>query len=164
MLLVVTIAVKLPALGLVENVTISEVAVAVVTVPTAPLLKTTVLLPAVVLNPVPLIVTVVELPARLVVTCVTVGLIVDTCTAEPLLTEFDVTTAVKLPSAVGLVPNVTVIDVGDEAVTVPVAPLLKTTVLLALVELKPKPAITTLFAVIDAAATLLVTTGVTVAT
>ena len=45
---VVTTAVRLPAVvGLVENVTVSEVAVAAVTVPTAPSLKTTVLLPAV---------------------------------------------------------------------------------------------------------------------
>jgi hypothetical protein len=43
-LLVVTMAVRVPAeVGLVEKVTVSEVAVAEVTVPTAPLLKTTVL-------------------------------------------------------------------------------------------------------------------------
>lgn len=48
MLLDVTTAVKLPALvGLVENVTVSEVAVAAVTAPTAPLLNTTLLLAAV---------------------------------------------------------------------------------------------------------------------
>ena len=44
--------------GLVENVTVSEVAVAAVTVPTAPLLKTTVLFTAVVLKPYPLMETV----------------------------------------------------------------------------------------------------------
>ena len=38
-----TIAVRLPALGLVVNETVSDVAVAAVTVPTAPLLKVTVL-------------------------------------------------------------------------------------------------------------------------
>lgn len=139
-------------------------AVAVVTVPTAPLLKTTVLFAAVVLKPVPVMVTVFELDAKFVVTRVTVGLTVATCTAEPLLTELVVMTAVKLPSAVGLVPNVTVSDVGEARVTVPVAPLLKTTVLLARVELKPKPLITTEAAVIDALVVLLVTTGVTLAT
>ena len=42
-LLVVTTAVRLPAVaGLVKNVTVSEVAVAAVTVPTAPSLKVTV--------------------------------------------------------------------------------------------------------------------------
>ena len=109
-------------------------------------------------------VTVFELDARFVVTRVTVGLIVATCTAEPLLTELVVMTAVKLPSAVGLVPKVTVSDVGEARVTVPVAPLLKTTVLLASVELNPKPLITTEAAVIDALVVLLVTTGVTLAT
>ena len=74
-----TTAVKLPAVcGLVENVTISEVAVAVVTVPTAPLLNTTVLLPATVANPKPLIVTVVALIARLEVLLVTTGITVAT--------------------------------------------------------------------------------------
>ena len=162
--MLVTTAVKLPADGLVENVTVNVVEVAVLTVPTAPLLNTTVLLPAVVLKPVPVIVTVLELEARFVVTRVTVGLIVETCTADPLLTELVVMTAVKLPSAVGLVPNVTVSDVGEAVVTVPVAPLLKTTVLLPAVALKPKPLMTTVFAVIDAAVVLLVTTGVTLAT
>lgn len=76
----------------------------------------------------------------------------------------EVTTAVKLPSAVGLVPNVTVIAVGEDDVTLPVAPLLNTTVLFALVVLKPNPLITTVLAVIEAAVRLLVTTGVTLAT
>lgn len=54
--MVVTEAVKFPRLGLVEKVTVSNVAVAVVTVPTAPLLNATVLLAAVVSKPVPAIV------------------------------------------------------------------------------------------------------------
>ena len=54
--MVVTVAVKVPAQGCLEYVTVSAVAVAVVTVPIAPLLKTTVLLAAVVLKPLPLIV------------------------------------------------------------------------------------------------------------
>lgn len=74
-----------------------------------------------------------------------------------------VTTAVRLPSVVGLVPNVTVKAVGVAAVTVPTAPLLKTTVLLASVGLKPNPLITTPFALIATAVVRLVTTGITVA-
>ena len=53
-IVVVTTAVRLPAAaGLVENVTVNDVAVAAVTVPTAPSLKTTVLLLAIVSNPNP---------------------------------------------------------------------------------------------------------------
>lgn len=62
---VVTTAVSNPAVvGLVENETVSEVAVAAVTVPTAPLLRVTVLLLAVLSNPKPLIVTALALAAN----------------------------------------------------------------------------------------------------
>lgn len=71
--LTVTVAVNAPAPGLVENVTVRAVAVAAVTVPTAPLLKTTVLLPGVVLKPKPLIVMVAAVNNRLAVDDVTVG-------------------------------------------------------------------------------------------
>lgn len=54
-----------------EKVTVRAVGVALVTVPTAPLLKVTVLLPAVVLNPVPVITTVLALAFKLVVAVVT---------------------------------------------------------------------------------------------
>lgn len=65
-LLVVTIAVKLPALvGLVLKVTVMAVAVAAETVPTAPLLNVTVLLPGVVSKPIPLITTVEASAAKL---------------------------------------------------------------------------------------------------
>ena len=66
-----TTAVRLPAVGFVEKVTVSDVAVDAVTVPTAPLLKTTVLLPGVVLKPEPLIVIVAALAARAAVLAVT---------------------------------------------------------------------------------------------
>ena len=56
-----TIAVRLPALGLALKETVNVVAFALVTVPTAPLLKVTVFWLAVLLNPVPVIVTVVAL-------------------------------------------------------------------------------------------------------
>lgn len=72
--LLVTIAVKLPTdAGAVERVTVNEVAVAAVTVPTALLLNTTVLLPAVGLKPKPLMVTVVPLIAKFVLALVTTG-------------------------------------------------------------------------------------------
>lgn len=162
--LVVTIAVNDPAnVGFVENDTVSDVAVAAVTVPTAPLLNTTVLLDAVVLKPVPVIVTVAALAARLPVELVTVTGTVATCTAVPLDLPLVVTTTVKLPAA-GLVEKVTVSDVAVEEVTVPTAPLLKTTVLLAAVVLKPKPAIVIVVAELDRLALLLVTVGITLAT
>jgi hypothetical protein len=62
MLLVVTTAVRLPAVvGLVDSVTVRDVAVVVVTVPAAPLLKTTVFRLATGSNPRPLMVKVVAL-------------------------------------------------------------------------------------------------------
>ena len=89
---------------------------------------------------------------------------VATCTAAPLLTPLDVITAVKLPTLTGLVEKVTVIVVAVAVVTVPTAPLLKTTVLLAGTVLKPNPVITRLFAVRARFVVFAVTTGVTVAT
>ncbi len=162
--LVVTMAVTLPAAGLVENVTVNEVADAVVTVPTAPPLNATVLLAAVVLKPNPLMTKVFALEPKLAVLLVTTGLTVAICTAEPLLSEPVVTTAVKLPTAVGLVPNVTVSEVVEAEVTVPTAPLLKVTVLPEAVGLNPKPLIVMPDAFAARLAVLLVTTGVTVAT
>ncbi len=75
-----------------------------------------------------------------------------------------VTTAVKLPTAVGLVPKVTVSEVAVADVTVPTAPLFRTTELFASVVLKPNPRMMTVLAVINCAAVLDVTTGATVAT
>lgn len=92
MLLLVTIAVRLPIeVGFVENVTKREVAVAVVTVPTAPLLKTTVLFAATVSNPKPVMVTVDAFAPKADVLVVTTGATVATWTAEPLVTLFTVT-------------------------------------------------------------------------
>lgn len=63
-----TVALSAPReVALVENVTVSNVEVALVTVPTAPLLKVTVLLPAVVEKPVPAMSRVVELCTKLAV-------------------------------------------------------------------------------------------------
>ena len=74
--LVVTTAVRLPAVLRVVKLIVNVVDVALETVPTAPLLKVTVLLAAVVSNPVPLMVSVVAPSARLAVFKVMVGLTV----------------------------------------------------------------------------------------
>lgn len=63
---------------MVLNVTVSEVAEAEVTVPTALLLKTTVLFAAVALNPKPLMTTVLAVMAAAVVLLVTTGITVAT--------------------------------------------------------------------------------------
>ena len=75
-----------------------------------------------------------------------------------------VTTAVKLPAARGFLENVTVRDVADADVTVPIALLLKSTMLFAAVGSKPNPVKVTVLALEDRFVVLLVTTGVTVAT
>ncbi len=161
----VTIAVRLPAdRGRLENVTVSDVAVALVTSPMAPLLKTTVLLAAVVSKPKPAIVSVPVLAARSVVLEVTTGMTVATSMAGPLEIELEVTTAVRLPALVGLVEKVTVSEVAVAAVTVPTAPLLKTTVLLAAVKSKPKPLMVMVLASAARSAALVVMTGRVVAT
>jgi hypothetical protein len=162
---VVTTAVRLPTLvGLVENVTVSELAVAAVTVPTAPLLKVTVLLPAVVLKAKPLIVTVLALARRFVVTLVTPGNTEATCIGAPLDLELVVTTAVRLPVAVGFVESVTVSVVAVAAVTVPTAPLPRETMLWAATGSKPKPLIVSVAAPAARLLVLPVTTGMTLAT
>ena len=138
----VTTAVRLPAAaGLKEKVTVRAVAVAAVTVPIAPLSKVTELLAGVVSKPKPLITNVAELTATFAVLAVTTGITVATSTAAPLLILFVVTTAVRLPAVSGRVERVMVSDVAVASVTVPAAPLLKTTVLFVAVVSKPKPLI-----------------------
>lgn len=162
----VTTAVNEPAIvGLVENVTVNEVEVAAVTVPTAPLLNETELLAVVGLKAVPAIVIVEASAAKLEVLLVTTGRTAAICTAVPLLTPPVVTTAVRLPATVGLVPKVTVNVVAVAPVTVPTAPLFITTTLLpGVAASKPDPLMVTVAALAAIAAELLVTTGVTVAT
>ncbi len=75
---VVTVALKLPAIGFVVMDTVSDVAVASVTVPTAPRSNVTVLFAAVVSKPAPVIVSVVKLAASTVVAAVIVGVRVAT--------------------------------------------------------------------------------------
>ncbi len=137
-----TMAIRLPAVvGLVENVTVSEVALAVLTVPTAPSLKATVSLEAVAPKPKPLIVIWDALAARLAVLDVTDGVTVATWRAVPLLSLSVVTMAVRLPAVVGSVVNVTVSADVLAVFTVPTAPSLNVTVSLAAVGSKPKPLI-----------------------
>lgn len=77
--LLVTMAVRSPtALGRVEKVIVSEVAVAAVTVPIAPLLNTMVFPDGVVLKPKPEMVIVLELIERFAVLSVTTGLTLAT--------------------------------------------------------------------------------------
>ncbi len=158
-----TTAVRFPALGLVENVTVKVVAVAAVTVPTAPLLNTTVLLPAVVLNPKPRIVMVMAVEEMAAVLTVTEGITAATWTAAPLEIELVVTTAVKLPRALGLVPRLTVSDVAVAAVTVPTAPLLNTTVFRDAIGSKPNPLIRMLAELMVKMDVFAVTIGLTLA-
>lgn len=164
-LLVVTITVKLPAVsGLVVMLTVSEVAVALVTLPTALLLKVSTLALAVVLKPKPLMVIVVALAACVIVRAVTTGITVATCVKAPLLTEPIVTCALSVPAAVGFVLKLTFRAVAVADVTVPTAPLSKVTVLPEAVVLKPNPLMVMDEALALILAVLLVMTGVTVAT
>lgn len=164
-LLVVTIAVRLPAVvGLVVNVTVSDVAVAEVTVPTAPLLNTTEFCDAVGLNPSPVMVTVPAFAARFVVVAVTEGVIVATAMLLPFEMPFEITDADNAPTLVGRVDSDTVSVVAVAAVTDPTAPLLNVTVLLAAVVSNPYPKIDSVVALADTRLPVFVsTTGVTVA-
>jgi hypothetical protein len=162
-LLLVTIAFSSPAFaGFVLNVTVSEVAVATVTVPTAPLLKTTVLLAAVVEKPNPSMVTVNASAARGEVLLVTTGTTEDTCTAVPLLRPLVTTIAVRLPAVAGAVVRLTVSRVAVADVTVPAAPLLNVTTLFAAVVENPIPVIVMVVAFASSRAVVFaVTTGMT---
>lgn len=138
----VTRAVRPPAAaGLKEKVTVRAVVVAAVTVPTAPLSRATELLAGVGSKPRPFMTNVAALTAMFAVLVVTTGITVATSTAAPLLMLFVVTTAVSFPAVSGRVERVTVRDVAVASVTVPAAPLLKTTVLFVAVVSKPKPLI-----------------------
>ena len=136
--MVVKVAVRLPAVvGLVENVTVIDVELEVVTDPMAPLLKTSVLLLWMESKPNPLIVTVVAFAAKATVLLVMTGMTVATCTAVPLLTPLVVTLAVKFPAMVGLVEKVTLSVFAVAAETVPTALPLKRMVLLEAIVSKP---------------------------
>lgn len=154
-------AVKGPAVtGRVVNVMERLVAVAELTVPTAPLLNVTVLFAAVVSKPIPLMVRVFVLALiRFDVSAVTTGIMLATSTATPLDREFDSTTAVSEPASVGFVVNVTVSDVAEAEVTVPSAPLFSVTMLFVGTESNPNPLMVTVVALAATAVVLLVTTG-----
>lgn len=78
--------------------------------------------------------------------------------------EFVVTTAVRLPADVGRVENVTVRTFCVAAVTVPTAPLLKTTTLREATGSNANPFIVTVLLLAGRLTVLLVTTGMTAAT
>lgn len=159
-------AVRLPAAaGLVVNVTVRDVAVAAVTVPTAPLLNTTVFCDAVVLNASPVMVTVLAFAARPDVLAVTDGITDATTTDAPLDTPFVTTIADRFPTFAGRAVSDTVRVVAVAAETVPAAPLLNVTVLLARVVSNPLPIIVSVVALaLRTLPELASTTGVTVAT
>lgn len=161
----VMIAVRLPEVcGFLEKVIVNSVADALVTSPIAPLLKTMELFAGVASKPKPSMTRVETLASRSLVLLVTTGVTVATCTAGPLAMVLEVTTAVKLPAVVGLVEKVTVNEVAVAAVTVPTAPLLNVTELLAAVKSKPVPLIVIVLASAASPDALLVTTGRVVAT
>lgn len=123
----VTTAVSAPKVRPVTPVRVSCVGVAAVTIPD-PLDNDTVLFPGVGENPNPFMVNDADGAITVAVLDVMTGKTLATCTAAPLLPAEFVTITVSGP-ATGLVPNITVNDVVVAAVTVPVAPLLKVTVL-----------------------------------
>ncbi len=139
--------------------TVNCVLLAEVTVPVAPPLKETVLLPAVLEKPKPWMVRLVALAARLAVLDVTTGITLATCTVE-LLKPLTLTEAVRLPTTRPL-RLVTVNCVLLAEVTVPVAPPLKETVLLPAVLEKPKPWMVRLVAFAARLIVLEVTVGAT---
>lgn len=162
--LVVTIAVRLPAVvGFVVNVIVRDVVVADVTVPTAPLSRTTVLFAAVGSKLLPVIVTVVPLAEMLLVVGVTTGDTVATAVAA-LLKKDAVTTTFSGPAMFGNAANVMLSEVVVAAVMIPTAPLLKLTELLVIVESKPKPAIVRVVVPAANVVVLDVTVGTTRAT
>lgn len=164
-LFVVTVAVRLPArVGLVVNVTFSVVDVAEVTVPTAPLLKATVLLPAVEPKPKPLMAIVEALAARFAALLVITGTTVATLTDPELLILLVVMIEYKSPATVGDVEKVIVREVAVAAVTVPTASPSKSTVLLAAVGSNPYPLMVSVAAPALRLDELEVTTGITLAT
>jgi hypothetical protein len=164
-----TIAVRLPALGLVLSATVSDVADAAVTFPIAPLLKVTVFWLGVVLKPVPAMIIEAALAARVAELAVTVGAVevATTCatwTAVPLDTLLVVTEPLRAPTAAGPLVSSTVSEVVDATVTLPVAVPVNVTVLLLATGLKPKPLMTRLVPLSDMLLELAVTTGLIVAT
>ena len=88
-------------------------------------------------------------------------IILATCTAELLATEFVVTVAVRLPTEVGLVLNVTVSRVAVALETVPMAPLLNETTFREATGSNPTPLISRVDELIPTFAVLAVTKGTT---
>ena len=156
--------------GIFESATVRLVAVALDTVPIAPLSKVTTLFAATVPKPKPVMVTDAASIAMLVVVLVITGVTLATFTDPTLLVDMLVTglltetMAVRLPDVVGLVVMLTVNDVLLAAVTTAAAPLLNVTELLAAVGSKPKPLMVRVVAFAASDGVLAVTIGLTLAT
>ena len=158
--LLATLAFSAPATIDAGRLELSAVADAAEMVPMplpAPL-KVTPSLSGFALKPKPLIDMLDALAAKEAVFNVTTGITVATCTA-PVDPPNTVTFAVRLPTFVGCAEKVTVNCVALAEVTLPVAPLLKTTVLFAGVAEKLEPSMVTVAEVIGRLVMLAVTTG-----
>lgn len=124
--------------GRVVRLTVRDVDVAAVIVPTAPLSNVIESFASVVSKPRPAMITLVAFAASGAVLLVITGATVETCVAE-LAALFVVTVALSTPAVVGGVVMVIVSCVAVAAETVPAAPLVKATVLLLAVVSKPSP-------------------------
>jgi hypothetical protein len=156
----VTEAERGPELGSVPKTTVRDVVEADEMLPTVPLLSVTTLPAAVGSKFAPEITSVAEMLDRVAELGETEGgtRTVATTTAVPLDRPKDVTEAERAP-ALGCAEKVTVKDVEDAAVTVPMAPLPRVTTLPAAVGSKFAPEITSVDEVLDRVAVLGVTTG-----
>lgn len=139
----VTVALSAPTLvGGDEKVTTRDVDVEAVTAPTAPLVNETRLFEGCIgSKPLPAIVRVVALTASFVVFGLIVGVATMSATSwgVPLEIPKEVTTAVSGPRVEGCGESTTFREVGEDAVMLPAAPLLRTSELLPGEGLKPKP-------------------------
>ena len=156
----VTEAESEPRLGCVAKTTVKDVAEADEIELTVPLLRVTTLPAAVGSKFAPEITSVAEVLDRVAELGETEGgtRTVATTTAVPLDRPKDVTEAERAP-ALGCAEKVTVKDVEDAAVTVPMAPLPRVTTLPAAVGSKFAPEITSVAEVLDRVAELGITTG-----
>jgi len=158
----VTTAFKGPApVGRAVRETSSFVAVASTTVPSAPLLKETVLLAAIRSNPQPLIFSVVAASGRIVDLAVMTGRATTFATmiGGPLLPPKDRTTAFSGPRPLESFVRATVSSEGDAFTIVPMAEPESLTEFVRLVGSKPVPRITSVCALSARRALLLVTRG-----
>src|SRR5579859_3409866 len=154
---VVTIAVIGPAFGIAVSNTVSDVAVALVTVPAAPDDRITLLRDAMGSKPAPVMTRVPALAASGAVLAVTPGTTIATCAGEPLLLPSVVPVAVSGPITGGLV-SVIVNEFAVAADTKPV-PDERITLLLKATGSKPAPVMVKLWLVAAIDVVFELTTG-----